>query len=204
MVNSSPLIRADKPAAPLTPVTTWKSVRPGKEYEGDRPGRWNRDFLRWRGDLCKQQATFIKAFSSHGNSSPVPSPFSSPSRPVPSPALSAATCRHGPPLATFMPKTGVQFARGACERGMHRVRACVLGQGTRERERERPSPGHSRVSRTLSHSCIVPRQELPVAYWMCAAEHTAEIPLVCLSAVSVAYRNPVSRFRVGRLLCSQT
>ena len=49
------------------------------------------------------------------------------------------------------------------------MRACVDAGSERseksERERD-PSPGHSRVSRILSHSCIVLRQELPVAYWM--------------------------------------
>lgn len=75
-------------------------------------------------------------------------------------------------------------------------------ENERDGERERSRVIHE--SRELLHSGIVQRQELPAAYWMQESEgvNATGMPLVYLSAVSVAYCNPVPRFRVASVVLS--
>lgn len=110
----------------------------------------DRDFLR-RGDVA------ICASNRQLSLKPFRATAISLARPVsPTPVVSLRLHRrlsrslrcHVSARATVMsvPEVGVQFARGACERGMHRVRAYIDAGSERGR-----SPGHSRVSRIRSH-----------------------------------------------------
>lgn len=73
-----------------------------------------------------------------------------------------------------------------------------MGERETEREGER-TLGHSRVARALAfRHCATPR----IAGGVLDAReregaNVTGMPLVCLSAISVAYCNPVPRFRVA-------
>jgi len=82
---------------------------------------------------------------------------------------------------------------------MHRVRACVDAGSERSERSERET--RVRVIhefRVYSHIHVLCYAKNCRWHIGCEGRESAtEIPLMCLSAVNVAYRNPVSRFRVA-------